>query len=160
MSGLTATLSTTWLFEHANLPTTCAVPRPTSSPRHARTATMTIDFVLTLRLRRRIMLPRRGLGTVTVSFARKPGETSGLWTGDSTEIGASSPRTRRRSGAGRQVAGERLAQPPFRVDRRRCQVQAHERGARDRYLAQNPNVGTGDLGGNQAGRPLDQERIA
>src|SRR6266567_1896442 len=73
MSVLTATLSTTWLFEQESSPMIWAVPRPTNSRKHAATARKTRDFVRNRRLRRLLGLLWGVVGAVTVSLDRRPG---------------------------------------------------------------------------------------
>src|SRR5215469_5907285 len=79
MSGLTATLSTIWLFEHETWATSWAAPRPTKVRRQTATASRTRDLVLTRRLRRLLGLVRGELGAVTVSSIGGQ-RTSGLRT--------------------------------------------------------------------------------
>src|SRR5262252_2211333 len=67
MSGLTATLSTIWLFEQETWATSWAAPRPMRVRKQAATASRTRDLALIRRFLRLLGLVRGELGTVTVS---------------------------------------------------------------------------------------------
>src|SRR5258707_3845554 len=96
---------------------------------------MTRDFVLILGLRRWLALPRGKLGTVTVSFDRKPGE-SGLWPRDCTELRLSRPEVCQ-VGATQLPAAGRLAN----ASRSRC-FASSDAAARSSPISAAPTTGT------------------
>src|SRR5215831_15478429 len=139
MSGLTATLSTIWLFEQETWATSWAAPRPTRARKLAATASRTRDRVLIRRLRRLLGLVRGELGTVTVSSIGGQ-RTSSLRREIVPSCGTSDWRDRE-SGVRGWPGGKGLAQAALRRGRPFGEVEPHQRCTRHRHLPEHAHVG-------------------